>query len=188
MHPDISARSQQLAQATATTARERLLGGTASVPGVHESPSLAPASQVEKSAVGTTPRASGGAKKRPGPNSGERSGAATSGGQPADLECTFAPEINAVSQRLAATQRRQSRVGRRPGHGRRAGTRVSSPAIVARLHEQGALKENRLHQQRVAEADRELEGCTFKPQITAVSRQLQHGAGGGGGGLSLIHI
>ena len=101
MRPEISTRSIQLANAKASTSRERLLSGTATVPGVNESMSSSRnQQQSQKQGRGTQqlkgkqhdrPRVRSPANARKSPVSGE-------------LECTFAPEINAVSKQLSAQE------------------------------------------------------------------------------------
>ena len=110
MRPEISTRSIQLANAKASTSRERLLSGTASVPGVNESMSSSrkqqqPPQQQNNRRQQLKVKQQGRSRVRSPVN------ASKSPASPGELECTFVPEINAISKQLAEAQRRKSRNG-----------------------------------------------------------------------------
>eukprot|EP01062_Namystynia_karyoxenos_P073432 TRINITY_DN7022_c0_g1_i1.p1 TRINITY_DN7022_c0_g1~~TRINITY_DN7022_c0_g1_i1.p1 ORF type:complete len:816 (+),score=185.47 TRINITY_DN7022_c0_g1_i1:108-2555(+) len=77
-----------------------------------------------------------------------------------EQECTFAPHISSRSQQIVRDKRRPARPGEQP------------PRFLE-LVQRNTATEEKLRQLRQRQEEQELQGCTFKPAIKAVSTHLR---------------
>ena len=92
----------------------------------------------------------------------------------ADPELTFAPKINAVSARIVQARKENAMLG--SGGGAR-GASTAGHEAGERLFRDGMKREQTVAQLRRAKVVKDMEQCTFKPQINKSSRGKSRGGG-----------